>query len=214
MCLMHRDAKQTETSSLEQRKVYCRTKQGEWVACAQKTLNSPEGFSKEFLKVRWGRDIPGYVTSSCKILWLVNAEITGQLTLSILRCQKVRGLRAHDHQVVNFFHVVVFQHLKNSGNSHQILLSEYFREELQQRMGEGSVLGRPHRVLLGFISLEGFTCILMMLLFSEHIWNTPFGLFSEHSALYNKNSVGVFWMSPLQTCTRTSILLFHKNTSY
>ena len=34
---------------------------------------------------------------------------------------------------------------------HEILLSGYFREELQQRIwGRGSVLGRPQRVLLGY----------------------------------------------------------------
>ena len=35
---------------------------------------------------------------------------------------------------------------------HQMLLSRYFREELKQRIwGNGSVLGRSHRVLLGCI---------------------------------------------------------------
>ena len=37
---------------------------------------------------------------------------------------------------------------------HQILLSRYFREELKQRIwGRGSVLGRPHRVLLCYIGI-------------------------------------------------------------
>ena len=35
--------------------------------------------------------------------WLVSQR----LTLSIFRHQKAPGLRAHDHQVVNFFHLVV-----------------------------------------------------------------------------------------------------------
>ena len=39
---------------------------------------------------------------------------------------------------------------------HQILLSRYFREELQQRIwGRGSVLGRPRRVLLGYTRCLG-----------------------------------------------------------
>ena len=44
-------------------------------------------------------------------------------------------LRAHGHQVVNFFHlVVVLASVKYSGNVHQILLSRYFRKELKQRI--------------------------------------------------------------------------------
>ena len=39
---------------------------------------------------------------------------------------------------------------------HQMLLSRYFREELQQRIwGGGSVLGRPRRVLLGYTRCLG-----------------------------------------------------------
>ena len=38
---------------------------------------------------------------------LVDGEVTGQLTLLIIRCPKVWGLSAHDLQVVNFFHLVV-----------------------------------------------------------------------------------------------------------
>ena len=51
--------------SLEQRKFYCRAMQGEQVAHAQnknKNKNpnySLKGFSKAFLKARWGRGIPG-----------------------------------------------------------------------------------------------------------------------------------------------------------
>ena len=44
MCPMHSEAKQTETSEFGARKVYCRAKHGEWVACAQKTQN-PQWFS-------------------------------------------------------------------------------------------------------------------------------------------------------------------------
>ena len=125
------EAKQSETSSLEQRKVDCRTK-----------------YSKAFLKTRWGRGIPEYVISLCTILWWVDVEVTGQL--SILRHQRWWGrLLAHDHQVTNFFHVVVFQHLRSSGNVHGILLGGYIREVLQD-VGEGSMPGRPHRVWLGY----------------------------------------------------------------
>ena len=71
---------------------------------------------------------------------MVDGEVTGQSTLPILRRQKFWGLCTHDHQVVNFFLLVGggFQHLKNSGNMHEILLSGYFRGELQQRIwGQG-----------------------------------------------------------------------------
>ena len=36
------------------------------------------------------------------------------------------------------------------GSEHQILLSGYFGEELLRRMRGGAVLGRPHRVPLGY----------------------------------------------------------------
>ena len=47
LCLTHSEVKQTETLSLEQRKA--RPKQGEWVAHAQKTPNSPIVLGEEFL---------------------------------------------------------------------------------------------------------------------------------------------------------------------
>lgn len=37
---------------LEQGKVYCRARQGEWVAHTQRTPNSSKGFSEGFLKAR------------------------------------------------------------------------------------------------------------------------------------------------------------------
>ena len=40
-----------------------------------KTQNSPMGFSKAFLKARWGRGIAGSVISLCPILWLVDGEV-------------------------------------------------------------------------------------------------------------------------------------------
>ena len=46
MCLKQSDTKQTETSELEQRKVYCRAKQGKWVAHAQNP-QTPQLFGGE-----------------------------------------------------------------------------------------------------------------------------------------------------------------------
>lgn len=48
VCLEHREAKQTEIHSLEQRNVYCRAKKGEQVDRAPKISNSLKGFSKTF----------------------------------------------------------------------------------------------------------------------------------------------------------------------
>ena len=42
---------------------------------------------------------------------------------------------AHDHQIVNFFDLVmVLASVRQLRNAHQILLSRYLREELRQRM--------------------------------------------------------------------------------
>ena len=108
LCVMHSEAKQTETSEFGAEKGllqgHARRTGG---LSSPQTPNSLKDFSKAFLKARWGRGVPGYVISSCTILWLVDVEVTGQLTVSILRHQKVRGLRAHEHQVVDFFRLVV-----------------------------------------------------------------------------------------------------------
>ena len=73
----------------------------------------------------------GYVISSCTTLW------------SILSLRKFWGLPAHDHQVVNFFHLVVVLAAEKLGNTNGILLSRSFREELKQEVwGRGSVPGK------------------------------------------------------------------------
>lgn len=83
---------------LAQRKVIAgRCKEKGWLMPpTPQNSELPEGFSKAFLKVRWGRGIPGYVISSCTTLWLVG----GWWTASVLRGQKVWALCAPDHQVV------------------------------------------------------------------------------------------------------------------
>ena len=43
-------AKHSQCQRLKQRNVYCRARQGEWVAHAHRTPNSLEGFSKAFKK--------------------------------------------------------------------------------------------------------------------------------------------------------------------
>ena len=53
VCLTHSEAKQhRNVKSVQQRKVYSRTKQGKLVVPAQKNPDSLKGFSKAFLKSR------------------------------------------------------------------------------------------------------------------------------------------------------------------
>ena len=94
--------------SLKLRKVYCKTEQGDQVAHAQETPGLPEGFQQSAFKGQVRKGMPGSEISSCIILLLVDGEVAAWLTVSILRCQEVCGLLVHDHQVVNFFHLVVF----------------------------------------------------------------------------------------------------------
>ena len=90
----------------------------------------------DWTELRRGVDIVGLVISSCTILWLMvgnRAESQG-LPLSVLRLKKAWGLCARGPHMVNFLHLVVlFSIWKNSGNTHVILPTGYFREELQQR---------------------------------------------------------------------------------
>ena len=62
------------------------------------------------------------------------------------------GLGAHDHQVVNFFQLVVVlasvkQLRKCASDS---IISVLQRGATAEDMGEGSVPGRPHRFLLSY----------------------------------------------------------------
>ena len=100
-------------------------------------------FSKAFLKARWERVIP-------KGMWSTPAQFSGWWW-SILSHQQVWGLRAHDRQVVHFFHlVVVFSKWKTQ----EICMRYYYlgsqRGTTAEDMGEGSVLGRPRSVLLRY----------------------------------------------------------------
>ena len=95
--------------SLEQRKIYCRAKQGDGWFMPPQTPNCPMGFRKAFLKARWGRGVARYVISSCTIPWLVDGEVTGQ-------CHRGQHYQSSGpsrpggytqiHQVVNIFHSV------------------------------------------------------------------------------------------------------------
>lgn len=62
LCLMHGEATQTKTGqNLEQRKVYCRAEQGEWVTHAQNP-QTPYGFREEVFIGKICLRIAGCVT--------------------------------------------------------------------------------------------------------------------------------------------------------
>ena len=59
--------------NLEQRKVYCRTKQGKQMACTQENQNSLMIFREKYLNAKFGARASGCVT----FLWLVDSEVRG-----------------------------------------------------------------------------------------------------------------------------------------
>ena len=74
----------------------------------------------------------------------------------ILGCQEVWGLCAQDHQVVNFFHLVVVfapekQPRKRASDTVIWVLQRGAKAEDR---GEGSVPRRPHRVPRGYVLAE------------------------------------------------------------
>ena len=93
---------QTETLEFEAEKGLLQgheRRMGGW--CLKKTPNSWKGFSKAFLKTRWGWEwVSEYVISSCTILWLVDDDQS-------LGARKIWELCVLNHQVVNSFHLVV-----------------------------------------------------------------------------------------------------------
>ena len=125
--------------SLEHKKIYCNTEQGEFVAHTLQNPELPESFQQSFFfKAEWGQSIPMCVISSFTILWLmvINLEVS-----------KVWGLLTHDQVVIKFLpFVAIFYYVKNSRNIHEILLPGYFREELTQRIwGRGVAQEVPTR---------------------------------------------------------------------
>ena len=68
MCLTHSEAKQhRNVKSVQQRKVYSRTKQGKLVVPAQKNPDSLKGFSKAFFEVKVREGYPRVVVNSCSV---------------------------------------------------------------------------------------------------------------------------------------------------
>ena len=65
-----------------------------------------EKFQQSIFKVKVREESQDPSSAPPQIIWLVDGEVTGR-SLSILRCQQFWELSTHDHQVVNFFHLVV-----------------------------------------------------------------------------------------------------------
>lgn len=80
--------------------------------------------------------------------WLKGGDraVSQGFTLSILGHQEVWELPAHGHQVNTFHAVGVLASMKQFRKRASDAVVQYFREE----MGEGSVLRKPHRILLGY----------------------------------------------------------------
>ena len=135
-----------------------------------RNLRLPQGFHQSIFKGYMREGVTGSVISSCTILWLVGIEITG-LTLSILRRQQVWRLRALDHQVANFFHLVVVlasvKQLRKYASDTVIWVLQ--RGNYSRRCGEGSVQGRPQRVLLGYTPASQAAFLTCQ---NSQIWST------------------------------------------
>ena len=85
-----------KSQSLEQRKVYCRAKQGEWVTHAQKNLNSPIVFWGEvFIGKIWGEGcracdflLIGLRTGQCSRHLVLSLKLPSSTWLGVLVLQK------------------------------------------------------------------------------------------------------------------------------
>ena len=88
------------------------------------------------------------------------------LILSVLSLQAAWGLGAHGHQVVNIFHLVevlasVKQLRKCASDTVTWVLQ---RGAIAGDLGEGSVPGRPPRVLLSYSQILVFTWTIVLAL--------------------------------------------------
>ena len=83
---------------------------------------------------------------------MLDGEVSQRLTSSVLRSQQVWELHAHDHQVVTFFPLVgVLVSVKQLRKcTSDIVISVLQRGAKAEDMQEGSVPGRPHRVLFSY----------------------------------------------------------------
>ena len=134
-----------------------------------KTPSSPKGFIKAVLKDRWGRGVvTGYVISLFTILWLVDGEVTGLLTLSIFRCQWVWD----SQQGVNFFHLVIVwasvKQLRGCASESAIWLLQ--KRATAEDMGKGVCPGKAPEGPAQLQSQCEFSAI-------EMDWLQPFAFF-------------------------------------
>ena len=102
-CPMYGEVKQIETSEFGAERGLLQGQSRRMGGLCSKIPNSLKSFSKAFLKRRWGRGIPGFITSPCTSLWLVDDDQSlGSRSL---------GARCSWPLSKNFFHFLQ----KNSG---------------------------------------------------------------------------------------------------
>ena len=115
-----------------------------WVAPALKSPKLPEGFWQNTFKSQvgrwgeWGAVTGSVIVHSSLIGWWRGSRVVSQeLTLSVLRLQRLRAMCLRSSSSYLPFVGIDFLHLQNnSGPVHQVLLSRYFREEQRYRIRE------------------------------------------------------------------------------
>ena len=90
---------------------------------------------------------------------LVDGEVTGWCHITNPQTPVGLGLCAHGHQVVNFFYLLrvffffsIYKTLQNMGTRYYYLFLP--RGAKVEDIGEGSVVGKPHSVLLSYTCLD------------------------------------------------------------
>ena len=73
-CPTYDEVKQMETSEFGAERGLLWGQTRRMGGLCSKNLNSLKGFSKAFLKRRWGRGIPGFIICPCTSLWLVDDD--------------------------------------------------------------------------------------------------------------------------------------------
>lgn len=123
-----------------------------------KKFKLPDRFQQSIFKGQLRAGASQGVGPACAVLWLAEGEVTGRWhrgsNYQSLGARR-SGLPAHDHQVVNFFHVVVLlaseKYRKYAWDTVTWVLQRGATAEV---MREQSVPGRPHRILLSYNVVE------------------------------------------------------------
>ena len=129
--------------------------QGEWVACA---LNPklPKGFQQSICKGQVNGEWSQGVGSACVQFsdWLMVRKQNGVTGVNIINPQVPVCLEVHNHQIVNFFQLmmVLVSVKQPSKCASDTMIQGLQKDAIAEDIGEESVPGRPHRVLLGYRS--------------------------------------------------------------